>query len=225
MKGATRWTRGGLGRSDGSVAGGVRRSDDLIQRELAPCSGPGRRRGRAGRRSAALAWGDSRCRISHHRRLSSPPASALPEGMAPTVTTPSSAPLQTGAWATHQWTSRISRVGSASGSQTGQYERATAGLSRRYSVTCSWRGHLSPSVFHSSTITAEHPMEIVSRWPRGAPLGRVRLTGRETRRGASPPFRTSPRVAGRAAGRRGAEAPPSDASIQKLAAARPALEL
>src|SRR5947209_18828341 len=45
-----------------------------------------------------------------------------------------------------------------------------------------------------------------------------------TRRGASPPSETSPPDAGRAAGRRGAGAPPSEASIQKLAPAKPALE-
>ena len=61
-----------------------------------------------------------RWRMSHQRRLSSPPASALPDRYADTVTTSSSAPSRAGEWDSHQLTSRISWLGSASGSQPGQ---------------------------------------------------------------------------------------------------------
>src|SRR5215467_9875658 len=71
------------------------------------------------------------CRTSHQRRLSSPPASALPERYADAVTTSSSVPSRVGKWDSHQRTSRISRLGSASGSQPGQYARATQGVSGR----------------------------------------------------------------------------------------------
>src|SRR2546428_7636155 len=63
------------------------------------------------------------------RRLSSPPASALPERYAEALTTSSSAPSRAGEWDSHQRTSRMSRLGSASGSQPGQYARATLAVS------------------------------------------------------------------------------------------------
>src|SRR5439155_18527064 len=72
--------------------------------------------------------------MSHQRRLSSPPASALPEIYAEAITTSSSAPSRAGEWDSHQRTSRISSLGSASGSQPGQYARATQGVSGRKSV-------------------------------------------------------------------------------------------
>ena len=59
-------------------------------------------------------------RMSHQRRLSSPPASALPDRYADAVTTSSSAPSRAGEWDSHHHTSRISWLGSASGSQAGQ---------------------------------------------------------------------------------------------------------
>jgi hypothetical protein len=59
-------------------------------------------------------------RMSHQRRLSSPPASALPDRYADAVTTSSSAPSRAGEWDSHQCTSRISWLGSASDSQPGQ---------------------------------------------------------------------------------------------------------
>src|SRR5438132_4899654 len=83
--------------------------------------------------------------MSHQRLLSSPPASALPDRYAEAVTTSSSAPSRAGAWDSHQRTSRISRLGSASGSQPGQYARATDGVSGMNSVTGLWRGYASPS--------------------------------------------------------------------------------
>src|SRR2546427_1311929 len=52
----------------------------------------------------------------YQRRLSSPPASALPDRYADAVTTSSSAPSRAGEWDSHQRTSRISWLGSASGS-------------------------------------------------------------------------------------------------------------
>src|SRR4029434_10264358 len=70
----------------------------------------------------------------HQRRLSSPPASALPERYAEAITTSSSAPSRAGEWDSHQRTSRMSRLGSASGSQPGQYVRATLAVSGRKSV-------------------------------------------------------------------------------------------
>src|SRR5713226_6888723 len=72
--------------------------------------------------------------MSHQRRLSSPPASALPERYAEALTTSSSAPSRAGEWDSHQRTSRMSRLGSASGSQPGQYARATLAVSGRKSV-------------------------------------------------------------------------------------------
>src|SRR5439155_11563056 len=58
---------------------------------------------------------------------------------------------------------------------------------------------------------------------RLAPLPRaVKLPApRSPRRWASPPFRTSPQDAARAAGRRGAGAPPSEASIPEIRPAGP----
>ena len=66
--------------------------------------------------------------MSHQRRLSSPPASALPEIYAEAITTSSSAPSRAGEWDSHQRTSRISSLGSASGSQPGQYAGHTGGV-------------------------------------------------------------------------------------------------
>src|SRR5207248_2233308 len=56
-----------------------------------------------------------------------------------------SSPADEGACAVHQRTSRISRLGSASGSQVGQYRRETEGLSGMCSVTALWRKLSSPS--------------------------------------------------------------------------------
>jgi hypothetical protein len=103
--------------------------------ELQPLTfaGTGVGRPRPGRRSRAdfkPPWSSS-----HQRRLASPPASALPDRNASDVTTASSLPSRVGAWASHQRTSRISREGSASGSQPGQYERATTAASAMNSVT------------------------------------------------------------------------------------------
>lgn len=93
---------------------------------------PARRRGLT---LAEAVTGLGPCTSWHQRRLSSPPASVLPERKASARTVASSAPFHAGVCAAHQRTSRISRHGSASGSQSGQYGRATAGVSGKKSVT------------------------------------------------------------------------------------------
>src|SRR5213594_769760 len=95
--------------------------------------------------------------MSHQRRLSSPPASALPDRYADTVTTSSSAPSHVGEWDSHQLTSRISWLGSASGSQPGQYARATHGMSGRQSATDLWRVSASPFISHSGSDKFNEP--------------------------------------------------------------------
>src|SRR2546428_4460551 len=104
--------------------------------------------------------------MSHQRLLSSPPASALPDRYAEAVTTSSSAPSRAGAWDSHQRTSRISRLGSASGSQPGQYARATDGVSGMNSVTALWRGYASPS---PSTLVYPRPHAKLIEPPGPAP--------------------------------------------------------
>ena len=79
-----------------------------------------------------LTWRWSR---SHHRRLSSPPASSLDVPDALPGTRPSSRPARDGAWTSHHCNSRVSPRRSACGSQPEQYERAAGGIPRRESVT------------------------------------------------------------------------------------------
>src|SRR2546425_4060205 len=99
----------------------------------------------------------------HQRRLSSPPASALPERYAEALTTSSSAPSRAGAWDSHQRTSRMSRLGSASGSQPGQYARATLAAPGRKSV-------------HAALLMSLHLLPLRCRARSGGfAVGRIRV--------------------------------------------------
>src|SRR5439155_7820815 len=64
----------------------------------------------------------------------SPPASSPPARYPCEATAASSRPSRAGTCVSHQQTSRISRLGSAFGSQPGQYDRGTGGLADGRSV-------------------------------------------------------------------------------------------